>query len=369
MGKGKDTSQEANEHQSAPLSTLKDPASFGPPPKHIHYHGAAAVSATSSRTPDSGGLGAALPQEEGSAKQRLQAKREAQARAEEEANRPPPGPYRANTTGLNTDHLPKPPVFRPSQGTSSPTVGNAAASKPKLPPRLPPRQNSHPDTYAPPPPPPYSETSQDAAPSQGVLNPGALNRLGRAGVSVPGLDIGARTPSPPVPPRQTSSPSSPPPVSPAVGDRRGPQLSELQSRFARINTSPSESQPPSAGTSWADKQAALETAKNIRVDSSKVSLSDVRGAASTANNVRERHGAQAAAGWQVANDLNQKHGIANRANNTVPPTSPPPPRSPVPPSPGGIGKKPAPPPPPKKKELTSNSSGPPPIPLGSKPKF
>lgn len=371
MGKGKDPNKESREHQSAPLSTLKDPASFGPPPKHIHYHSAVAANATSSDTPGRGGLSAPLLQEEDSAQQRMQANREAQARAEEEANKPPPGPYRVDTTGLSTANLPRPPVFRPGQATSSPSANEAPKPKPKLPPRLPPRQNSHPDAYSEPPPPPYSETPRDTTvPSQGLLNQEALNRLGNAGVSVPGLNIGNNA-SPPVPPRQNTSLSNPP-VSPTTAGNQGPQLSELQTRFAKISTSPTGSQPSTAGTSWAEKQAALKTANNLRNDPSKVSLSDVRNATSTANNFRERHGEQAAAGLRAANGLNQKYGVADRVNSyasPASPASPPPPQSPTPSSPSGVGKKPPPPPPRKKKELTSNSDDPPPIPLASKPKF
>ncbi|KAF2740795.1 hypothetical protein EJ04DRAFT_507806 [Polyplosphaeria fusca] len=340
MGKGKGPNAEQHDHQSAPLSTLKDPASFGPPPKHVNYHGAAATPTTSSRT--TGGLGSALTEEESSAKQRLKEQQEAKARAEEEANKPPPGPYRPDTTGLSTANLPKPPVRR----TGSP------AAKPKLPPRLPPRQNSHPDLHAPNPPPPYSEVAHDDTSGQGHLNQGALDRLGRAGVSVPGLGIN-RT-AHPIPAGQTPKPAQ---ASPG----QGPQLSELQSRFSRMTAPSAENQPPSGGTSWADKQAALRTASSLRNDPSKVSTSDMTSAASTANNFRERHGDEAAAGWQRASGLTQKYGVLDRMNKAASPASPP--ASPT------QGKKPPPPPPPKKKGLSTNIGEPPPVPLSSKPKF
>ena len=370
MGKGKDPNQEAQDHVSAPLSTLKDPSSFGPPPKHKDWYGESASSPGGSS--HSGGLGAPVPREQSSAKDRLQAKREAQLREEEEADKPPPGPYKADTTGLSTAHLPKPPAFRPGQGTPPPPPpARAEGSKPKpsLPPRLPPRQNSRPDAYSQAPPPPYTETAHEADPSQGILNQGALNRLGQAGVSVPGFDIN-RNASPPVPPRQNSSPSVP--ISPAAGGNRGPQLDELQSRFARLSTSQNDTQPAKQGTTWAEKQAALKTADNLRNDPSKVSLSDARGATSTANNFRERHGEQVTGGLRAANGLNQKYGIADRMNRLNSPASPPPPalQSPTQTAPGASGKKPPPPPPPKKKNLASPTTGePPPVPLGSKPKF
>lgn len=357
MGRSADGGKEdAHAHVSAPLSTLKDPASFGPPPKHRAYYGDAA--------------GPPRPRP---------AREPAQAHQREDGiETPPAGPYAADTTGLSTAHLPKPPAFRPNQATP-PAIDPSSRPKPNLPPRLPPRQNSHPDAYAPAPPPPYQEATQDTGAAGGYLNQGALNRLGQAGVSVPGLEIG-RHASPPVPPRQTASPPVPPrrtssPLTatpPAVPSRKNSsQLNELQSRFANLRTSSSQttpSAPPATGTTWAEKQAALKTVNTLHSDPSKVTLSDARSAASTANNFRERHGEQVAAGWKAASNLNQKYGIAGRVNSLASGSkaSPPPPPSPTT---GGLGKKaPPPPPPPKKKEL-GGAGGPPPIPLGSKPKF
>lgn len=229
MGKGKSPSEAAHAHQSAPLSSLRDPDSFGPPPKHVDFYGPGAAQQSSSR---GSSPAQPAPSSADSARARLQAKKEAQARAEEEAKRPPPGPYRVNTTGLRTDHLPKPPPFRPGQSTP-PSAIPTTSSKPKLPPRLPPRQNSHPDLHAPAPPPPYSAVAPEAAPAESLLNQDALNRLGKAGVSVPGLEMGRRTSSPPVPPRRTGSPAV---ASPPIPTPRSPQVSELQSRFASMST-------------------------------------------------------------------------------------------------------------------------------------
>ena len=69
MGKGKDTSHRdaALEHASRPLSTLKDPSSFGPPPKNVNYHGGAAL--PNQITPDRNGLGTPLTETEIQAKQ------------------------------------------------------------------------------------------------------------------------------------------------------------------------------------------------------------------------------------------------------------------------------------------------------------
>lgn len=356
MGKaqGKVTSTAgAPEHQSAPLSSLKDPASFAPPPRRVDYSGGGPVASAGS---SAGSI---------SANQRLQEKEEARRRAEEEANRPPPGPYRPDTTGLSTAHLPKPPAFRPN-AASPPATSASSRPKPSLPPRLPPRQNSNPDEFAPPPPPTYNEATQQASPSQGALNQGALNRLGQAGVSVPGFGIG-RTASPPVPARRTASPPVPPRQNSSTSNSHGSQLDELQSRFANMSTPSSGTTPPSTGTSWADKQAALRTASSLRDDPSKVTTSDLKSAASTANNFQQRHGDQVAGGWRAASGLNQKYGIAGKMNSfTSTNTSP---ESPTQSSQGGLGKKAPPPPPPKRKELGGSSGEPPPIPLSSKPKF
>ncbi|KAK5015744.1 hypothetical protein LTR60_002409, partial [Cryomyces antarcticus] len=375
---GKDPREEARQHHvAAPLSTLKDPAQFAPPPKHISYHGGVAAVPTTT-APGRNGLGAPLSRGELRAKQEAET---ADAMAAEEANRPPspPKPYRVDTTGLSTANLPKPPVRRPNQSAvpppPPPAFAPAKKPKPTLPPRLPPRQNSHPDAYAPPPPPTYTETAQKPA-QQGYLNQGALDRLGQAGASVPGFNIG-RNASPHVPLR--SGPSSPG-ISPAPtgSNTRVPQLNELESRFSKMSTASSPtSETPSQGTSWAQKQAALKTASSFRNDPSSVSLSDARDAASTANNFRERHGQQVASGWRAASGLNQKFGISDKVNSyTSGGTSASPVRqnalAPPPPvqglSSGAAGKKAPPAPPPKKAELAGGVAEPPPIPLFSKPR-
>lgn len=111
MGKGKTSDTEAaREHISRPLTTLKDPAAFGPPPKNVNYHGGAAL--PNQITPHRGGLGAPLsPSEISRANSSTQLARQQE---EEQPERPPPPavPYRADRTGLKTDNLPPPPVHR-----------------------------------------------------------------------------------------------------------------------------------------------------------------------------------------------------------------------------------------------------------------
>lgn len=361
MGKSKSqtdaTDSNEPEHVAQPITSLKDPRSFGPPPKKTNYPGAPSPTTT----PTSSGTQAGYFGTE--------SRREAE---EPEEPKPPPQPYRRDTTGLNTTHLPPPPNRRDGADGRAPVP----KTKPSLPPRLPPRQTETPSSYTPPPPPTYHEATLEPPVHKGILNQDSLNRLGSAGVSVPGFGIGGKVPEagprqPLPPPSRTPSSSSTQPPS------TNSQLNELQSRFSRFGTSSPKEESTSQGTTWAEKQAALKTASSFKKDPSTVSFSDARNAASTANNFRERHGAQVASGLKSANSLNTKYGLTDKAasygassrqaeiehdhssgivmqDNTV---------SPV---------KKAPPPPPKKKPglvaAVANSEGPPPIPLASKPK-
>lgn len=385
MGKGKDTSHrdEALEHVSRPLSTLKDPASFGPPPKNVNYHGGAAL--PNQITSDRSGPGAPLTQAEIQDKQQREEEEERAREAEERRKSAPPLPFRVDTTGLSTVNPPPPP--RRKDGADGGTPPVTAKPKPGLPPRLPPRQNSTSSQNPASPSPKYSSIVAEPPAHKGILNQGSLNRLGAAGISVPGFGIGGKQPlslSEKTEPESITS-------SPASG---GLQLNELQSRFSRISTSSSNSEAPAQGTTFAQKQAALRTASAFRNDPSSVSLSDARNAASTANNFRERHGNQVASGWKSANSLNQKYGLADKvgkytsaANSgpvaTLESAASPVNKGPVAtlepaPSPtiemkdNTIAAKKAPPPPPKKKPelagVPTAGAGPPPVPLASKPK-
>jgi len=375
MGKGKDPHAEANEHISRPLSTLKDPAAFGPPPKNANYHGGAAL--PNQITPDTRSWGAPLTKDEIYAEQ--QAEEQAQ-REEEEAAKPkgPPVPFRADTTGLSTANLPPPPGRKDGAGGRTPS---AAKPKPGPPPRLPPRQNSIPVS----PRPAYSSATTEPNAHKGILNQGSMNRLSAAGVSVPEFGIGTKGRQP-LPPPNAASPSrasATPPINAS-------QLNELQSRFSRLSSSTSpKPESPSEGTTFAQKQAALKTASSFRNDPSSVSLSDAKAAASTANNFRERHGDQVKSGWQSAGKLNTKYGIADKLGSYggISNTQTPEPASPQiemrdntiggyvngAPDSGVLGKKKPPPPPVKRARLTgagaSQEGVPPPIPVGSKPKL
>ncbi|KAF7720146.1 Uncharacterized protein PECH_007428 [Penicillium ucsense] len=227
MGKGKEPSSEASEHVSRPLSSLKDPNAFGPPPKHVNYHGPAALPNES--TPDRRGLGAPLPREQTAQYQ------QAHKEHEEESEKPkgPPVPYRVNTTGLSTDNLPPPPVrrlgtpdsadsgSRPSSRSTSRPTSIGAKPKPQLPPRVPPRNTTE-IPRPPSPPPAYSGTPPPAI--HGYVNQEATARLANAGVSVPALGIGG-----------AQATGSTPATSPNVN------MNELQSRFSNMRTSSASS--------------------------------------------------------------------------------------------------------------------------------
>jgi hypothetical protein len=188
------------------------------------------------------------------------------------------GPFRADTSGIDTSRLPKPPPRPNSNSPVAPAVGASKPKPPGLPPRLPPRTTSG-----------VLDQNENTLPSAGYLNQNAMNRLGKAGISVPGLGIGAGA-APSLPSR---SGGAPPPVSARITPSNSP-VNALQSRFSHMSSPSSGSQ--ATGTTWAEKQAALKTATQLRNDPSSVSLKDVRSAATTAKNFNDRHGEQVAAG-------------------------------------------------------------------------
>ncbi|KAI7281306.1 hypothetical protein KC352_g6484 [Hortaea werneckii] len=252
--------QARRDHQSAPLSSLRDPSSFGAPPKHTGAYGSGG-GATGFSTPGRPGGGGPVPTPS----------RRLQQPVEEEPPKPPE-PYRMDTSGLKTDHLPKPPVRRgdgagspagsgpvPGAGrTASPSLPARTAS-PKVPPRqtpplpsrapvaaakpppaLPPRMTENPNEYTPPPPPTYGEAMKPGT-DAGQIDEGAASRLGQAGVSVPGFGIGGQLNQQQQQPAQPQGHSS--------------QLGELQQRFSRMNTG---SQPSATSNSSPAAAAAAK---------------------------------------------------------------------------------------------------------------
>lgn len=375
MGKGKDPHVEpAQDHHSRPLASLKDPSTFGPPPKHVKYHGDAVESqgtksdATESVTPLSEEL--REPQkdhqgEEGSA-----------------TRSGPPIPDKVDTPGLSTRNPPKPPsryAITQSSPITSP-VSPSPKPKPALPPRLPPRQASTPSPYGSQEvPPPYSTIPSEMNHVGSPVNRGALSRLHSAGIRVPGLGIGEEPTGSSTGQGRNNDNRGSLNVSPS--GEQGTTSQSLQSRFSKLSTKQSSSasptEVPAQGTSFAQKQAALKTASAFRKDPTSISLSDAKATAATAHNFRERHGEQVAAGWQAGNALNKKYDIASklndhaRADNDASPsqgardsgTSDPLGSS-------SFGTRGKPPPPVPKKPFLEGNSAPtvPPVPWSSKPK-
>ncbi|OTA98923.1 hypothetical protein M426DRAFT_97560 [Hypoxylon sp. CI-4A] len=342
----KSPSHSSANHTAAPISTLRDPSSFGPPPKRVGAGSPSPISSTPQYQSPTG---------QTSSEQQQQYQQPQEPTAESR-------PYQVNTTGLSTSHLPPPPVRRgsPEKGSFAPPpyAPVKPSGPPSLPPRLPPRSGNAS--------PVRTESPVSNGGSQpGYINQGAVSRLGAAGISVPGLGIGGKTPPPP-PARSPTTTSSTGGLStkPSNG-----QLNELQSRFSRLGTSSSRQEPtaaPTQGTTWAEKQSAFKTVSSFRKDPSSVSFADAKAAAKTTHNFQQRHGDQVASGLQTANSLNQRYGGGeNNGQGTS--------ASPMGQITSVIGKKKPPPPPPSKKpQLSGASNGgaaPPPVPLSTRPKF
>lgn len=365
MGKGKDRNEEQAERVSRPLTSLRDPSSFAPPPKRNTSPGGTPT------TPSSRSLSSAAPQSS------------RQAEEEEDRPAPPPLPYRVNRSGLETNHLPPPPVRR--DNADSP-ASSPSTSKPSLPPRLPARAPA-PQSATPPPPPPYSETDNVAQ-----TNPGAVSRLGQAGVSVPGLGIG----------RPGSNPS------PTAQANLSKQVNALQSGFSGTSAQEDSQNQERSGTPQnnIDNNSPGSTVNNIRqrggehFDAGKRRVNDLN----QKHKITERGGQHFETGKKKLSELNQKHKITDRVHSYFerPPAPdqessaapPPPPPPPHPNHPNSLSRqnsnidvealnkrKPPPPPPPAKKPglqsrpvaaSTTGSStdtpSPPPLPLGTKPR-
>ncbi|KAK6525039.1 hypothetical protein TWF281_011924 [Arthrobotrys megalospora] len=363
-------SQDPSTVTTRPLTSLKDPYSFGAPPKRDPK---APLPPPTQPSVVSGEPAPPAPEP---------------APIQEEEPLRPRG-FQANTTGISTAGLPAPPrrALGTTSGLSSPPSGRPTPPLPSRgqPPPLPGRQ-------------PINSIGAQERPSSfpSLTGPGvtsstlaASRRLGQAGVSVPGLGIGSESPS--LPSRNVPTP-------PARGTSQVPthSISELSSRFSSLKTSSASSpatppaEAPPSGTTWAQKQAALDTISRARKDPTSVSFSDAAAAAKTADNFRQRHGDQVAKGYRQAEAAGLvddsarsklvEHGApkdspqskwgdtASRlskagsvygsdAPNTIQGGS------------ASIAGKKKPPPPPKPKGLeTTNSPPPPPIPLGTKPK-
>ncbi|KAI0408800.1 hypothetical protein F4802DRAFT_367913 [Xylaria palmicola] len=233
VGRG-DPPSSREEHVPTPRSALRDPSSFAPPPKHV-----AAYGLSRAQTQPADGTAPPIPARTASS----QTWSAAAAQPAEEEPPAEPKPYRVNTTGLSTSHLPPPPTRSTAVGGRAPppppaysqtpaaaaaTIRTAAPAKPKAPPSLPPRLPPRSGNSTPSP-----TVASEPTASQGYLNQGAISSLGVAGISVPGLGIGGSSRTPPPPPPPGARPSPHLPESPAQAPGRG-QVDELQARFARM---------------------------------------------------------------------------------------------------------------------------------------
>lgn len=90
--KGQTTESNAPEYVARPLSSLKDPNSFGPPPKKNSYSQVSSPTTPVSQHGTSAAYG----------------RQSAQESEEPKSSEP----YRRDTTGLSTSHLPPPPGRR-----------------------------------------------------------------------------------------------------------------------------------------------------------------------------------------------------------------------------------------------------------------
>ncbi|KAH6603456.1 hypothetical protein Trco_008231 [Trichoderma cornu-damae] len=265
-GRGHKDSDDGPTHIAAPLSSLRDPNSFAPPPKRTG-------SGLAPPPPPSAAKRSVVmapskyqdpyaPKVEAPPRFADESQLQSYEAAEREARPVSSGPYRVDTTGLATNHLPPPPVRRDASGSRNPPsydsvvgAGSGDAKAPSLPPRLPPRSGSGtPDRTASP--------LSTLGVSSSNLNQGAVSRLGAAGISVPAFGIGSPSPG------DADDDEVPPPKPPRPGAVPQPasQLNELQNRFARLGASDTGSStgpttpPGEAAATWAQKQAAIKTA-------------------------------------------------------------------------------------------------------------
>ena len=228
-GGDNDHYQQRKEHVAQPLSSLRDPASFGPPPKR----GVHPSNATPTRTSS---ISSHEQHHDPYEHEHYEDAQEEQApplpsrpnrvgsslsREGEEDEQAPPLPSRPSRTSSTLSRRPPPP---PPSRRKDP-VAEETEETPRLPPR-PPRNNSM-ASPSPSPPPTYQTQAPSEGYLEGELNQGATSRLAKSGVSVPALGIG----------NDNSTAQAP--------------VNELQARFARMaarSSTPSSPQDTTGNT-------------------------------------------------------------------------------------------------------------------------
>lgn len=243
MGKGNDSPVDPR-----PVSTLRDPASFGPPPKRMPNAGIS----NDGQIPG--------PSSEG-------------GRDKDEVKRPvPQNPHTANTAGLNTETLPLPPRRVDTFAGLDDEAGASRKRPPPIPPRLPPRGESA-----------LPAPREVVDMRTGGVNVAAVGRLSKAGISIPGFSM-----TPTTPPANPLIPNKP---------RSSASMSYLNNHSADSQGTPKE------GTTFAQKKAAMATANSFYKNPSSVSFSDASAALKTGRNFQQRHGDQVASGYKKAQDM------------------------------------------------------------------
>lgn len=261
-GSKKAPSEDARDRATTPMSALKDPSSFGPPPRSVNYNNA--VSGTSftaeSRT---GPLTPAeyraredeLARQEKEEKvrekeeKRLDREAKLRLRLEQQGQEEPAGSllaYRNDSTGLSTTQF-APPIARRAAADGSITIRSTtpfSKTKPSLPPRLPNRPNSNPNIGS----------HMTSVPSQEVLT--------KVPIGSPGESPLYPTRRPALPAR-TSTQSF---KNSATSDKNA-QVDELQSRFARMkvmapSASAAASQDVTSVTQWRSPDSSNQMYKH-----------------------------------------------------------------------------------------------------------
>ncbi|KAI9889497.1 MAG: hypothetical protein M1814_005280 [Vezdaea aestivalis] len=249
-------------HSSTPISSLKDPLSFGPPPKHVNYHRSAALPLS--------GLGKPLT----SAQIAIQDAERQESEVEIAGPASLATPYRSDTSGLKIPNLPPPPIRKAISKMPPPPSSPPYPSTPALPPRMSQRVASAVIS------PPLSERAIPTlrAPTSSTESTSrATHRLAAAGISVPDLDI--------------------------------------SKTFAAQELAPTELSARRS-TTFQQKRAAVTTASRLRSDPSAVSFAETRDAALTANSFRQRHGQQMVEGAKKATELKEQYGIIQQVEST-----------------------------------------------------
>ncbi|KAM3422579.1 hypothetical protein BST61_g71 [Cercospora zeina] len=403
-GKKKDPYEEQRNHTSTPLTTLRDPDSFGPPPKaRSHYDqdgrplnaielerkktGAATGSSLAAGIPQSlsqiptehrGGLGAPVV-ETGYRERRQRETEERERREQEELNRER-GPYKKDTTGIDTRNFAPPPKHYAVGGGE--TAAIEGRPPPALPPRLPPRQAALP-------PPPSRQTT-------GTI---ASHNSGSSG------------PSPFLPPRQNEYPDehtpAPPPTYGEALTAHSPPAQPAANKFETAATNAATKFGSRAASSWMQQRqqqqgqdpAAINQGAASRLAGAGVSVpgfgigksnttsgqqqiptpsaQQVQSAASFASGAAACFGSQNQQGQGQGGQLNELQQRFARMGPGGSSSSPAGQENGVITPPLGAQKKPPPLPPPKKAGVQPGQPGaegdkgqaPPPVPMGSKPKW